>query len=264
MKVTDPSIVSMFLEFNNREYKEQEAKDKLLMLHRACCESEIEYPRGIISPKPRKRSREDFELQTSTEETVYGSDCEDKINCLSFSDSDDYSPEEYNSDTDDSTHLMRPSKALRREGITRVQKKKICNSTFYQPPKKNHVRKKKKRNMPPSHCFPFLNSSVNYSDLPPFVLGMSCITSPVRSEMDFPESMSLKQHRRIAKCRKRRTVTTEEERDYLERMYTANPYPSREQYDEIRKHLNWKSSKRVTKWFNNKRYNTKVRLVTSV
>mmetsp|Transcript_14967 Transcript_14967/g.16647 ORF Transcript_14967/g.16647 Transcript_14967/m.16647 type:complete len:210 (-) Transcript_14967:122-751(-) len=209
MKVTDPSIVSMFLEFNNREYKEQEAKDKLLMLHRACCESEIEYPRGIISPKPRKRSREDFELQTSTEETVYGSDCEDKINCLSFSDSDDYSPEEYNSDTDDSTHLMRPSKALRREG-------------------------------------------------------MSCITSPVRSEMDFPESMSLKQHRRIAKCRKRRTVTTEEERDYLERMYTANPYPSREQYDEIRKHLNWKSSKRVTKWFNNKRYNTKVRLVTSV
>jgi hypothetical protein len=55
----------------------------------------------------------------------------------------------------------------------------------------------------------------------------------------------------------RRTVTTIEERNYLERIYRETPYPTRQQYEQIRRHLGWKSTRRVTKWFNNRRYNTK-------
>jgi hypothetical protein len=55
----------------------------------------------------------------------------------------------------------------------------------------------------------------------------------------------------------RRTVTTIEERNYLERIYRETPYPTRQQYEQIRRHLGWKSTRRVTKWFNNRRYNAK-------
>jgi hypothetical protein len=59
----------------------------------------------------------------------------------------------------------------------------------------------------------------------------------------------------------RRTVTSQEERNFLERIYKENPYPTRAQYDDIRRQLGWSSSRRVTKWFNNKRYNHKSRRV---
>jgi len=58
-------------------------------------------------------------------------------------------------------------------------------------------------------------------------------------------------------AKRRRRVTTEEEKEYLKMMYRENPYPTREQYEAMRIHLGWKERKRITKWFNNERYNTK-------
>ncbi|XP_049849014.1 uncharacterized protein LOC126317081 [Schistocerca gregaria] len=58
-------------------------------------------------------------------------------------------------------------------------------------------------------------------------------------------------------AKKTRLTVSVEERDILEQFYNQNQYPSRHRYNEIRKIMGWSSSRRITKWFNNRRYNTK-------
>jgi len=229
-------------EFNNETYQREEQEDPLLRLHRFVCQYEIECQRKQTMSNiqftppvinfPKRAHPMGEELVHSGQQSENSSEFSDESEI-----SDNYiedqeregsrsssSDEEYHSDINNNPSSLQ----YRRRGHHRSSSlESIMN-----------IQKT-------SSSIQKTSSSIK----------KSYRTSPKR----FTEAIKHRKLTVAGRPRKRRTVTTEEERDYLERMYEVNPYPTREQYEDIRKHLKWKSSRRVTKWFNNKRYNSKAR-----